>query len=118
MTAPMLAFFVALPVLLAAACGAEGTAAPPVVETARARVEIAIDGMACDACANRLQAELRDLDGVVEVEVDFASSRARVLFDPTRVSARGLVDAVVETGFEGRIVEGDAPERDLAARPQ
>ena len=112
------ALFVTLPALVVAACSAAGTVAPPVAETARARVELSVDGMACEACASRLQAELRDPDGVLEADVDFASARARVVFDPAQVSPHALVAAVAEIGFDGRIVDGDPPERDLAARPR
>ncbi len=43
------------------------------------RSDIAIEGMTCAACANRIQRGLGKLDGVDEVRVNFANGRATVL---------------------------------------
>jgi P-type Cu+ transporter len=43
------------------------------------RSDIAIEGMTCAACANRIQRGLTKLDGVDEVRVNFANGRATVM---------------------------------------
>ncbi len=43
------------------------------------RSDIAIEGMTCAACSNRIQRGLTKLDGVDEVRVNFANGRATVL---------------------------------------
>jgi P-type Cu+ transporter len=56
--------------------------------------------MHCAACANRNELALRRLPGVVEAAVNFAMRRARVEFDPSRVTEQALHKAVVENGFQ------------------
>ena len=58
-----------------------------------ARSDIAIEGMTCAACANRIQRGLTKLDGVDEVRVNFANGRATVLH---RGTAESDMRAVVE----------------------
>ncbi len=48
-------------------------------ESTAARSDIAIEGMTCAACANRIQRGLTKLEGVDEVRVNFANGRATVL---------------------------------------
>ena len=54
---------------------------PPATPASQApvRSDIAIEGMTCAACANRIQRGLTKLDGVDEVRVNFANGRATVL---------------------------------------
>ena len=50
---------------------------------ARVRTDIAIEGMTCAACANRIQRGLNKLDGIDEVRINFANGRATVLHHGT-----------------------------------
>jgi Cu+-exporting ATPase len=74
------------------------------------RSDIAVEGMTCAACANRIQRGLGKLDGVVEARVNFANGRATVMH-------RGVSDdelrAVVERlGYEAPIsADHDEAER-------
>ena len=58
---------------------AQTIAAPPENATRTETVELSIGGMACGACAARVEKALRAQDGVVDAGVNFATSRARVL---------------------------------------
>ena len=46
------------------------------------RSDLAIDGMTCAACANRIQKKLERADGVTEAQVNFATHRATVMHAP------------------------------------
>ena len=50
---------------------------------ATVRSDIAIEGMTCAACANRIQRGLNKLDGIDEVRINFANGRATVLHHGT-----------------------------------
>ena len=50
------------------------------------RSDIAIEGMTCAACANRIQRGLTKLDGIDEVRINFANGRATVLHHGTSES--------------------------------
>ncbi|MCL6555342.1 MAG: heavy metal translocating P-type ATPase [Burkholderiales bacterium] len=65
------------------------------------RVDLALDGMTCAACATRIEKVLNALPGV-EAQVNFAAERAQVRFDPGRVSTADLIQAVRRAGYEAR----------------
>ena len=74
------------------------------------RADIAIEGMTCAACANRIQRGLTKLDGVDEVRVNFANGRATVLHHG---AAESDMRSVVERlGYEAPVTaDHDAAER-------
>jgi copper chaperone CopZ len=60
---------------------------------------IRIEGMHCHKCESAIQQALTSLPGVREVEVDFASGQASVLFDRGSVTVKDLMDAVNSAGY-------------------
>ena len=62
-------------------------------------VLIRIEGMHCHKCERTIQQALSSLGGVHEVEVDFASGQASVLFTKGQVTVRQLLDAVTDAGY-------------------
>lgn len=63
-------------------------------------VLIHIEGMHCHRCEQAIRKALIRFPGVHEVEVDFASGQASVLYDVELVSPASLVDAVREAGYK------------------
>lgn len=61
---------------------------------------IRIDGMHCHKCEQAIQKNLSRLQGVFEVEVDFASGQASVLFDRSLLGIDELTQAVADSGYE------------------
>ena len=66
-------------------------------------VMIRIEGMHCHRCQQAIRKSLQLVPGVHEVEVDFPSQLASVLYNPQQVKVRELVDTVAEAGY--RVVE-------------
>jgi Cu+-exporting ATPase len=64
------------------------------------RADIPVLGMSCAACAATIERGLRDVPGVGEANVNFATSRATVLFDPALLDTAALVDTVRRTGYD------------------
>jgi Cu+-exporting ATPase len=62
-------------------------------------VIIRIDGMHCHKCEQAIQKSLTQLPGVHEVEVDFNSAQASVLYDQQQVTIKELTDAVTDAGY-------------------
>lgn len=60
---------------------------------------IRIGGMHCHRCEQSIQKAIRRLDGVHEVEVDFPSAQASVLYDPAMVTIADLMEAVTQAGY-------------------
>ena len=63
-------------------------------------VLIRIAGMHCHKCEQTIQKTLSRLPGVHEVEVDFNSGQASVLFQPNAVSISELMQAVSDAGYQ------------------
>lgn len=71
------------------------------------RAELAILGMTCASCVNRVERALRGQKGVQSAEVNFATERATVLFDSGQASRQGLIQAVRGAGYE--VAQSEAP---------
>ena len=82
-----------------------------------ARVDLALEGMTCAACANRIERRLNKLDGV-EASVNYATEQAAVRFDPHVVAVADLLDAVEAAGYraEPAAEAGTAVDRADAIR--
>ena len=60
---------------------------------------IKVEGMHCHKCEQKIRNALSAVAGVNEVEVDFASGQASVLFDRQRVAVKQLIYTVNEVGY-------------------
>ncbi len=58
-----------------------------------------VTGMTCANCAATVERTLKKTEGVTEASVNFASERATVHFDPTRVREDQLLERVKEAGY-------------------
>lgn len=73
-------------------------------------VIIKVEGMHCHRCEQAIQRVLLAKPGVHEVEVDFLSGQASVLYDPDMSNVRELMDAVKSAGYRpSGFSQGRAP---------
>jgi len=63
------------------------------------RVELSITGMHCAACAANVERALQAREGVSEANVNFATERAAVTYDPGAISLEEIIGVVEETGY-------------------
>ena len=77
-------------------------------KTAPHDITLDVRGMRCDNCARSLTDVLARLEGVAEARVSYALEEALISFDPNRISADTIVDAVDSAGFEAHRRSGDA----------
>jgi len=79
--------------------------------SATEQAELAITGMTCASCANRIERRLNKLDGVTAT-VNYATEKARVDFDPGTVALAQLVAAVEAAGYAAALptFERTAPD--------
>ncbi|MEV0196534.1 heavy metal translocating P-type ATPase [Nonomuraea sp. NPDC050691] len=73
-------------------------------------VELAIGGMTCASCANRIERKLNKLDGVTAT-VNYATEKAKVTF-PEGLDPLVLVTEVEKAGYSAALPEPPAPERE------
>jgi copper chaperone CopZ len=60
---------------------------------------IHIEGMHCHSCEQTIRKALAQHPGVHEVEVDFNTGQASVLFDNSTVAVSQLMESVNEAGY-------------------
>jgi Cu+-exporting ATPase len=64
------------------------------------RLDLRVTGMSCASCAANVERALKRIAGVRAANVNLATSRATVTFDPRRVDAGRLVQAVRDAGYD------------------
>lgn len=63
------------------------------------QTELAITGMTCAACANRVEKGLQKLPGVSEASVNFATEKASVVYDDKQASMSDVQQKVEQLGY-------------------
>jgi Cu+-exporting ATPase len=61
--------------------------------------ELDVHGMTCASCVSRIERKLKKVPGVVDAQVNLATERATVRFDPESATVDALIDAVVNAGY-------------------
>lgn len=62
-------------------------------------VTLGITGMTCAACANRIEKNLSKVEGVKKVNVNLATEKAAVQYDPKQATVENLIEKVEKTGY-------------------
>lgn len=64
------------------------------------KIDIPIVGMTCASCASTIQRGLASLNGVEKANVNFATSKASVFFQPQLVKPEDFISSVRKSGYE------------------
>ena len=67
---------------------------------AEKKLVIPVQGMTCASCVAHVSKALSGVEGVADANVNLATERATITFDPGLVGFGNLVDAVQQTGYE------------------
>lgn len=82
------------------------TAGDDVAAATGEKVALNVTGMTCGACASKVTAALKGVDGVNAATVDIETGLANVAFDASKTSIDALIAVVAELGkFEAKRVE-------------
>ena len=63
------------------------------------KVEFPVTGMSCASCVAKVEKGLSKMSGIADVNVNFASEKATVTFDPSRVHLGDLIGTVKDLGY-------------------
>ena len=63
---------------------------------------LAVSGMGCPNCANRVRNSLLSLYGVIDTYIDYAAGIAQVSFNPNLETIDDLLGAISQAGSDGR----------------
>lgn len=69
------------------------------------RISLQITGMTCATCAGAVEQSLAQLPSVSRAQVNLASEKASVEYDPSQVTAKDLIQAVEDAGYSVAIGE-------------
>jgi len=64
------------------------------------KVDVPITGMSCASCAARLERVLSRMDGVTLANVNFATERATITFDPDKLTTEDFARKIRDAGFD------------------
>src|SRR5215203_2121736 len=74
------------------------------------KISLSITGMTCAACARRVEKALSGTDGVLAANVNLATEKAAVEYDPSSISTEKLSGVVEGAGYGVVRGEDEAPE--------
>lgn len=77
-----------------------GYEAAVVSEESQREILMPISGMTCASCANAVQRAIGKLDGIKEVNVNYATEKARVIYDSSQTRISEIKNAVTKAGYK------------------
>ncbi len=73
------------------------------------RLTLPVSGMSCVNCAANIHKTLEKLDGVTEINVNFAAEQALVAFDSEKIGLDKIIEKIVDLGFRVVSAEREMP---------
>lgn len=74
---------------------------------AQTRATLLVSGMTCASCVRRVERALERLPGVSDAQVNLATERATVTYDPATVSVADLLQRVEQAGYTATVEATD-----------
>lgn len=64
------------------------------------KIILPVSGMTCVNCAMNIERSVKKLDGIQEVQVNFAAEQARATFDPKKINLMDIQEKIENSGFK------------------
>jgi len=64
------------------------------------KITLPVEGMTCASCVARVEKALSKVDGIEEVNVNFATEKASFAFDPIKVDYKKILSVVEDAGYK------------------
>ncbi len=58
-----------------------------------------VKGMTCSSCVNAIERNVRKLEGISQADVNFATEKLALVFDPEKISLADIMETVEKTGY-------------------
>ena len=62
-----------------------------------------LSGMHCSSCAGLIERSVKKVPGVAEVNVNFATEKARIVYNPTTTKIENLIKGVEDAGYKATL---------------
>ncbi|UOQ86441.1 heavy metal translocating P-type ATPase [Gracilibacillus salinarum] len=69
------------------------------------QVDLAVEGMTCAACANRIEKVLNKQQGIQKATVNLATESASVLYQPSVTDAAHMISRIQKLGYDANLKE-------------
>lgn len=80
------------------------------------KVDLKLTGMTCAACAAKIEKKLNKLEGVQKATVNFATEKATVEYDSTKVKISDMIKAVEALGYNAERAEEVSRDKEKEQR--
>lgn len=84
--------------------------------TNEAKVNLAVTGMTCAACVNRVEKALNRVDGVVQAHVNLANEKASVTYIEGKATSADLIAAIEKAGYAASPSDETTAEKEKEER--
>ena len=74
-------------------------------------VELAISGISCQACVNKIERKLNKMDGVDSASVNLATYKGNVAYNSDKVKLSEIIAAIEKLGFKAKKSEEVTPDK-------
>jgi Cu+-exporting ATPase len=74
--------------------------ATPLPKEGLKKVELPITGISCASCVAKIEKGLSKMSGITDAKVNFATEKATITFDPSRVHIGDFVATIRDLGYE------------------
>ena len=64
------------------------------------RSTITVTGMSCATCSGTVEGAVRELEGVSDADVNFATDEATIEYDPDRITLGAIYEAIEASGYD------------------
>ena len=77
------------------------------------KIELPISGMTCSSCAQAIEKNITKLDGVIKVNINFATEKGTVEYMPDLVGKKEMIKAIEDAGYQLKEEEMSEDDRDI-----
>lgn len=85
-------------------------------DQSHSRTELKISGMSCAACSAKIEKKLGKTEGVIKAAVNFATEKANIEYDPSRIKASDLIRIIESLGYKAEKAQEVATDREKEQR--
>lgn len=80
--------------------------------------QIKVRGMHCKSCADKIEGKLKELNGIEEAKVSFATEEAFVRFNSEKIGLNSIEEKIKEMGYQANVENKviDNPQKDKLIR--
>lgn len=69
------------------------------------KIDISVTGMHCASCAQLIEKAIRKLDGIDKVNVNHATEKVTVVFDPSKSKEEDIIKNIIKAGYGAELIK-------------